>query len=474
MEPCWTRIVHKGRHAIGVVISLSLLATAVHAQQPLLDPAAIRIAVERGLTAAPRGFERLQPPEQTGVRLLGVEVQRLSASGQRVILNLSQKALTYDPDGDIEPLIDHLIASAARLTAGLDVDYQFLVDGLALDRFLTRVAPDARGGTRQVGAAGRAVISAGHGWYFDEASSSWRLQRDYYWGIVEDLVNHDIVNYLDEELKRAGLDARPARNPDRSSGPGVSGRPRWEESAKYYIHDLGAPAAVWDYGADDYSKDINSRPFYANWIDSAVMISVHNNGGGGSGTETWYDTTNGYDAESQRLAQIINRRVVSAIRTRFNPDWPDRGLRSCNGCKGENRLAGRPAIILEIAFMDTRTPDNDALHSEAFKQVVAQAIREGLQEWGLSRAEPDVDNQARAEMAAQAMRDSRFIGLVEGSGGADLTWDQAWELRWVDANFTAGRVVRIWHTTSRLDRAVRYTAYWDPDTGAWRGWERVR
>ena len=40
-----------------------------------------------------------------------------------------------------------------------------------------------------------------------------------------------------------GFDVRPARHPDRGAGPGVSGRPQWEESAKYYISGLGALTA---------------------------------------------------------------------------------------------------------------------------------------------------------------------------------------------------------------------------------------
>ena len=209
---------------------------------------------------------------------------------------------------------------------------------------------------RAAGAPGRVVVSAGHGWYRHEAAGEWRLQRDYYWGIVEDFVNHDIARYLEAELRAANLDVRPARQHDRGAGAGVSGRPRWEESAKYHIRDLGAPESIWDFGADDYAKDINSRPFYSNWVDAAAVVSIHNNGGGGTGTETWYDATNGHEAESRRLAEIVNAKIVSAIRARYDPNWPDRGLRTCNGCKGENRLAARPAIIVEIAFMDTRTP----------------------------------------------------------------------------------------------------------------------
>jgi N-acetylmuramoyl-L-alanine amidase len=320
------------------------------------------------------------------------------------------------------------------------------------------------------------VVSAGHGWYRDETSNSWKLQRDYYWGIVEDVVNYDIVTHLLSELRAVNLDVRPARHPDRNAGPGASGYARWEESAKYYIRELGAPSSVWDFGIDDYSKDINSRPFYSNWVDAAIVVAVHNNGGGGSGTETWYDATNGHEAESRRLAEIINRRIVSAIRARYRADWPDRGLRTCNGCKGENRLAARPAVIVEVAFMDTRSPDNDALHDDAFKRIVAQAIREGVQEFGVAASVPppdDVDGIARREIVTRVAYDQRFSAPIDGSFGLDLSWDPGWELRWLDLSVVGNRRVRVFHVAGRADRATRYIGFWDPDTGAWIGWDRV-
>ena len=368
--------------AAAALVMLGFATPAAQQPPPGLDDAAIRAAVDRALTRAPRGFEVLQSPQQTGVRVLDVDVQD-TPGGQRIIIDLSQRALTYDPRGDVEALIDHVIAATAPLTAAArNLEYRILVDGLPLEQFVPRVVAP-RIGARETGTAGPVVISAGHGWYYDEWFTAWRLQRDYYWGIVEDFVNHDIVQYLAGELQLAGLDARTVRNTDREAGPGMSGRARWEESAKYHIRELGAPPAIWDYGADDYAKDINSRPFYANWVESVAVVSIHNNGGGGSGTETWYDATNGQEEGSRRLAEIVNAKVVAAIRERYDPNWPDRGLRTCNGCKGETRLAARPAIIVEIAYMDTKVPDNEALHSELFKQVVAQAIREALEQWGL-------------------------------------------------------------------------------------------
>ena len=350
--------------------------------QPLTTET-LRAAIVRGLVAAPFGFELLLPPAQTGVRLLDVTLDRMPGR-TRITVDLSQRTLTYDPAGDPEPLLDSVIASTAPLTAAAGhVEYRFLVDGIALDQFVSAIRGAPVGGARAANGdtSGAAVISAGHGWYWNTAAGEWRLQRDHYWGIVEDFINWDMAHYTIEELRGTVFEPYSARDPDRQSIPGASGRPAWQEGATYHVRRLGAPPNVWDVGVDDYARDINVRPLYANWIGSSVVISIHNNGGGGTGTETWFDTTNGQQAESERLAEIVNRHVVGAIRSHYDAEWPDRGLRSCNGCKGENRLAGRPAIILEVAFMDTRRPDNDALHDERFKQVVARAIRDGLHEW---------------------------------------------------------------------------------------------
>ena len=459
-------------------VAAFVLSSALAAQQPAatLDEGAIRAAVERALAVTPSRYRALGSPQQAGVRVLGVDVETTSPTSARITVDLSQRALTYDPRGDVEGVLDHLIASTAGLTGTVrDVEYRFLVDGLPLESFVPRLAEPPRSRARQLGAAGRVVISAGHGWYRDDTTGEWRLQRDYYWGIVEDFINYDMTRYLETELRTAGLDVRPARHPDPAAGAGLSGRPRWEESAKYHIRELGAPASIWDYGVDDYAKDINSRPFYANWVDSAVIVSIHNNGGGGSGTETWYDATNGHEAESRRLAEIVNRRIVAALRAGYDSNWPDRGLRTCNGCKGETRLAGRPAILVEAAFMDTKSPDNDALHSERFKQIVAQGIREGLQEWGLRPppAVEDFDTLVRGELHARAARDPRFVTVVDGTFGGDPQWDPAWEMRWMEVTFSGGRHVRLWHMTARHNRDERYIGYWDPDTSAWSGWQRL-
>ena len=369
-----------------LVTAFALGGPPLRAQQT--RPAALQLAIERALTAAPADLQWLRAPEQAGVRVQRVDVQATGAGSERISIDLTQRALTYEPSGNIEPLLEAIIHATAGSGGAPHVSYRFTIDGLPLEQFLPRLAPRSLRSFRSLPAGGALVVSPGHGLYWDDVLGTWHLQRPRIQGIVEDLVNWDIARHLRDELLAAGIKVQMARYAERDEVVGPSGNPRWQEAAKYFIQTLGAPDEVWNYGADDYARDINTRPFYANWIDAAAVVSIHNNGGQESGTETWFDDTNGWQEESRRLAEIVQRHVVSAIRAQYNGNWVDRGLRSCDGCKGETRLASRPAVIVEIAYMDTVTPDNDALRDEAFKRIVAAALRDAISEWGSVGAVP--------------------------------------------------------------------------------------
>ncbi len=227
----------------------------------------------------------------------------------------------------------------------------------------------------------RVVVSPGHGYYLDD-TSRWVLQRTPYFGIVEDFVNHDIVTDLYAALLDVGADVYSTRNLDRNAGPGESGFPRWQEAARYHLKAIGAPDSVWNgSGGSHLGQDINSRPRYANFLNAELLVSVHNNGGLGTGTETWYETNNASATQSKRLADVVHAAVITALRRDFNPTWVDRRVKGAAGTYGENSVATRPAILVEVAFMDRPTPDNAALQVERFKRIVATAIRDGIREF---------------------------------------------------------------------------------------------
>lgn len=273
------------------------------------------------------------------------------------------------------------------------IEFELRIDGEPLHILLDKmdrgnaptIARDVRPPTETPpaiqGVAGRRIaISPGHGYYLN--GSTWGLQRPVLQGIVEDFVNHDIVTNLNSLLVAGGADVRPTRNLDRGAGNGESGFAKWQEAARYHVKAIGADASVWnESGFTHLEQDIRCRPRYANAVEAELLVSIHNNAGGGTGTETLYDTGNAAAADSKRLADVVHAKVIAAIRRDYNPTWRDRLVKGFNGSYGENRLATRPAIIIEIAFMDLPTPDNAALQEDRFKQLVAAAVRDGIAEY---------------------------------------------------------------------------------------------
>ena len=162
------------RSVVSLVAALLILSTSTRAQlstaiDAVADAVALRAAIERALDVAPHGFEALLVPSQTGVRVQRVDVSRTSATAQRVTVDLSQKALTHDPNGDVEAILDHVLRSTAPFTNGpIQIDFRVLIDGLPLEQFMQQPQLPTLIHPRQLGKSGQVVVSPGHGWYWDE------------------------------------------------------------------------------------------------------------------------------------------------------------------------------------------------------------------------------------------------------------------------------------------------------------------
>ncbi|MDP3069084.1 MAG: N-acetylmuramoyl-L-alanine amidase [Opitutaceae bacterium] len=325
-----------------------------------------------------------------GVRLLSATLD-----GERLTVDLGGEARALLPGSAMFALLTKHVQFAAgealreRVSA---IEFEFRIAGTPLPdligelhggpaRAAAPAAPGAQAPARGALNGRRIALSPGHGYYLN-TSSRWVLQRSFFSDIVEDFVNHDFVSLVAAQLTAWGADVRPTRNLDRGAGDGESAFPRWQEAARYHVKALGAAESVWNEpGFDHISQDIRCRPLYANAIGAELLVSIHNNGGGGTGTETLYDTNHVAAAESRRLADLLHARVITAIRRDYDPTWADRRVQGFNGSYGENRLATRPAVILEIAFMDRPTPDNAALRDERFKRIVSAAIADGIREF---------------------------------------------------------------------------------------------
>lgn len=168
----------------------------------------------------------------------------------------------------------------------------------------------------------------------------------------------------------------------------LSGRPRWEEGARYYTQYQGASSAVYAGG------DVGARSKFAAWenyqgIEDSLYVSWHSNAFDGSarGTNSYIYSANppdgSYDPNqsvpgSAALATAIHNELVADIRAAWDPAWQDRGLRSAYF--GEINPAYNdemPSVLLEVAFHDNAS-DAAALAHPRFRQLLARAIYQGI------------------------------------------------------------------------------------------------
>jgi len=175
--------------------------------------------------------------------------------------------------------------------------------------------------------------------------------------------------------------------------PGPSGRPRWEEAARYWAKYQGAPPSVYDpfqcstYNAcGDQIDDVTARPRYAEWerepFDDPVYFSFHTNAYNGTlrGTESYvYDNSDpNYRRTpgSLELQEAVHSQVIRDLRAAWDPNWTDRGKKQAN--LGELRLLSTmPGMLMEVAFHDN-PQDAAALKDPRFAMIVARAVYKGI------------------------------------------------------------------------------------------------
>lgn len=195
-------------------------------------------------------------------------------------------------------------------------------------------------------------------------------------------------------------------------GGSTSGRPRWQECARYWTQFAGAPSSVYNTAGQDNADDVTTRPRFAEWRGADAFVSLHTNAGGGAGTSSFI-YSGGATPGSSTLQSRIHTQIISDLRSEWSATWTDRGQQSANF--GEVRLLSTmPGVLLELAFHDTAGSfDHRSLHDPDFRYLGARAIARGIMRYFAPTA-PFVPEPPRALRVTQ-----------DGSRGLLVAWDQA-------------------------------------------------
>lgn len=440
---------HNGvQHAPPTPSEAAKRAAKVVALNALNMEAQIESSLQEALADLPRAnnlrFKAVADGKIPQVRLLGMQLKKSHSFAQthhEVVINLSADVLASGVGSRAFEDILHTLHQRAyepMHERAENITFSILIEGIALNDYLAfehaMTAPTL--GTLSTtstqtlfskSVAGRRVaLSPGHGYWF--GTGRWQLQRSFLFGIVEDFANSEFIIELDSILRANGAQTRPTRELNKLVANGESGFPRWQQAARYHVREKGAPESVWNSltgsTTDDLDDDIRVRPLYANWrdangVNSEILVSLHNNGGGGTGTETLYDTDNGFGPESKRLADAVHNKIIAAIRSQFNATWPDRRVKGFAGSYGENRVATRPSILIEVAFMDTKSPDNDAIQDARFRRIVNEAIAQGVADFFANQVDstpPTSPTNVTTAAASQSQIDLKWAAATDDIG----------------------------------------------------------
>ncbi|MFA4029137.1 MAG: hypothetical protein GDYSWBUE_001811 [Candidatus Fervidibacterota bacterium] len=139
------------------------------------------------------------------------------------------------------------------------------------------------------------------------------------------------------------------------------------------LTNSGATVTMTRYG--DYYVSLEDRVYIANKLNPAAFVSIHLNSfptpGAKSGTETYYFTP-----QSKPLAEAIHRNLIAAL------GLPDNGIRERRFYVLRNTNV--PSVLVEACYLNHPT-DGALLMSEQFREKIALAIFNGLEEYLSSR-----------------------------------------------------------------------------------------
>ncbi len=212
---------------------------------------------------------------------------------------------------------------------------------------------------------------------------------------------------------------------------GTSGRPRFEEEARYHIQYSGAPVSIYDTSTGDENDGWPARPRFGRWLrdgavaygapaQDSVFISSHTNAFDGTarGLDTYVYT--GYEGTwHDTLRNFVHDEVLNDCQKGYSTLFVNHGVGKRYGNYSENNPSNvgdlMPIFLGEWLFHDNST-DMSLYHDPKFRQVMARAIYQGIVKFWANR------NGTLVYLLPEPPRNLRIVQT--GPTSVRLQWDQ--------------------------------------------------
>ena len=191
------------------------------------------------------------------------------------------------------------------------------------------------------------------------------------------------------------------------------------QRAQQILQGRGAEVALTRTGYEPH-VGLDAADDRANAFRPDVVVSIHVNAGGGTGTESCYVVDKPTSAESRRLAALLTAKVSERLDLRIRGNFPENqpGRRCGNDPYLYIHWMDAPAALIELAFIDGPL-DNDVAKLRDRRQDFAQAIADAVMEYLGARAGGP---PAGYTFCAWEDERCRFSGTADVAYGANGTF----------------------------------------------------
>ncbi len=130
---------------------------------------------------------------------------------------------------------------------------------------------------------------------------------------------------------------------------------------------------------DEHGFELSEAAKRANEHNSNIVVSIHVNAGGGTGTESCYTTGKDTSSDSKRLGKLLSKQVSSHLKLHKRGDFPETNIEQCgvDYTKLYIHDMDAPAALIELAFIDN-TSNDDVTKLQNNSQDFAQAISDAI------------------------------------------------------------------------------------------------
>nr|WP_312964386.1 N-acetylmuramoyl-L-alanine amidase [Stenotrophomonas indicatrix] len=352
--------------------------------QPLPPAADTDVALDLLLTRQAQKIlddHQLRRSRSTGISVgASVDIQQ-----RKLVISFGAGILPSEDDHSLEELEQHIRNTLEAYTtqAGVgEVETVILYEGKPYwEHFPRGISAQEQGSARQAG--GQVLVSASHGLLRVHPGMGWEFQRPVSNGVQEDLITPGYADELQRLLEdRGGVTVHRARRGGGGTHPD-SMRPWYEMSARYHLKDLLPDRTdIWNHFANstasdrEVSDDIRARPYYANHLGVAGMLSIHTNAdvpGVARGSRVFYHSSKPADRQLADLALCYMRELITAQEGYADFPVPRDGVAAGHG---ENNFATMPSIVVEVAF-HTNAADAAALQDPVFRVASMKGVEKG-------------------------------------------------------------------------------------------------